>query len=195
MSKAALTVAFFFLATCCPHAYGQSRAEAAVFLDYLAISQTSTDNLGLGARFGYRIHRHLMLEGEFAWGYGVNFEEAYRNISNGSITAIEQTSIGVTDGLLGPMLQPSRGRLRPFVTMKAGFLDFRLSPSLLPEGGVVSSVLGLRASTLNTALYPGGGAEAVLGPLGLRLDLGDLIYFNNGGHNNLSISFGPVLRF
>jgi len=48
---------------------------------------------------------------------------------------------------------------------------------------------------VNAALYPGGGAEATLGPLGLRLEFGDLIYFNHGSQNNLRITFGPTLRF
>lgn len=55
----------------------QSRMEAGVFLDSISISQTSTNNFGLGARFGYRVHRDVMLEGELAYDYGINFDEAY----------------------------------------------------------------------------------------------------------------------
>jgi hypothetical protein len=173
----------------------QSRMEAGIFFDSLSISQTSTNNFGLGARFGYRIHPNVLLEGELAYDYGLNFNEAYRNITNGDITAIESTSIGVTHGLIGPMLQPAHGHFRPFATLKAGFIDFRLSPSLLPYSNIVSSVFGLRTSNVNAALYPAGGVEASLGPVGLRLELGDEIYFNRGGHNNLRITFGPILRF
>src|SRR5438270_13396096 len=103
----------------------QSRMEAGVFVDYLSISQTSTDNFGLGARFGYRVHHDVLLEGELAYDYGINFDEAYRNISNGDIAAIDRTSIGVTHGLFGPTLQPAKGNFRPFVTLKGGFVDFR----------------------------------------------------------------------
>jgi hypothetical protein len=93
------------------------------------------------------------------------------------------------------MVQPTHGHFRPFATLKAGVIDFRLSGSLLPYSGVVSSVLGLRTSNLNAALYPGGGIEASLGPVGLRFEAGDEIYFNHGAHNNLRITFGPILRF
>jgi hypothetical protein len=48
---------------------------------------------------------------------------------------------------------------------------------------------------VNAALYPGGGAEASLGPVGLRFELGDEIYFNNGAHNSLRITFGQTLKF
>ena len=187
-----LSIALFSVSICCR---AQSRFEVGIFLDSLDISQTSTNNLGLGARFGGRLHSHVMLEGELAYDYGLNFDEAYRNIANGNVTAIERTSIGVTQGLFGPKLQPSGGGFRPFVTLKGGFVDFRLSPSLLPYSDVASAVLGLRTSNLNAAIYPAAGVEATLGPVGLRLEAGDEIYFNNGTHNNLRITFGPILRF
>jgi hypothetical protein len=171
------------------------RIEAGIFLDSLSISQTETTNLGLGARFGYRILNYVLLEGELAYDYGLNFHEAFVNLANGDIVAIENTSIGVTHGLFGPMVQPAHGHFRPFATMKAGFIDFRLSGSLIPYSGLVSSVIGLRTSNVNFALYPGGGVEASLGPLGLRLEFGDEIYVNRGAHNNLRITFGPILRF
>lgn len=173
----------------------QSRVELGVFTDYLKVSQTSTNNFGLGGRFGYRVHRNIMLEAELAYDYGINFDEAYRNISNGNLSAIETTSIGVTHGLFGAMLQPAKGHLLPFATIKAGFMDFRLSPSLLPYSSVASAVFGLRTSNLNAALYPAAGAELSIGPVGLRLEAGDEIYFNNGAHNNLRMTFGPIVRF
>ena len=93
------------------------------------------------------------------------------------------------------MVQPAHGHFRPFATLKAGFVDFRLSPSLLPYSNVVSSVFGLRTSSLNAALYPAGGVEVSIGPVGLRLEAGDEVYFNRGAHNNLRITFGPIIRF
>ena len=187
-----LTALLLLLSSAC---FAQSRMEAGIFLDSLDISQTRTNNIGLGARFGYRIHSHVMLEGELAYDYGLNFDEAFRNVANGDIVAIEHTSIGVTQGLFGPMLEPAHGHLRPFATLKAGFVDFRLSTSLLPYSNVVSSVFGLRTSNLNAALYPAGGVEASLGPVGLRFEMGDEVYFNRGAHNNLRITFGPIVRF
>jgi hypothetical protein len=178
-----------------PRLLAQERVEAGVFVDYLSISQTNTNNFGVGGRFGYRIHRKLLIEGELAYDYGINFDETYRNITNGNITAIEHTSIGVTQGLFGPTLQPARGRFRPFITLKGGFMDFRLSPSLLPLSSVESTLLGIRTSSVNAAVYPGTGVELSLGPVGLRFELGDDIYFNGGAHNNLRLTFGPILRF
>jgi hypothetical protein len=194
-SKFAPIVIAIVLCGSSPRLLAQERVEIGIFLDYLGISQTNTNNLGVGGRFSYRIHRKVMIEGELAYDYGINFHEAYRNITNGDITAIERTSIGVTHGLFGPTLQPDKGRFRPFITLKGGFMDFRLSPSLLPLSTVESTLLGLRTSSLNVAMYPGAGVEASLGPVGLRLELGDDIYFNGGAHNNLRVTFGPILRF
>ena len=195
MLKVVLTLAALLLCENWGLAHAQKRVEAGLLLDYLDVSQTQTNNFGVGGRLGYRVHHNVMVEGELAYDYGVNFQEVYNNIANGNLTAIEQTSIGVTQGLFGPKLQPAHGHLRPFVTLKGGFIDFRLSPSLIPYSTLVSTVLGIRTSNLNAALYPAGGTEATLGPLGLRLELGDLIYFNEGEHNNLRITFGPILRF
>ena len=193
MRKFTLLVIFLSCGSSCLLA--QSRIETGVFIDYLSISQTSTDNFGIGGRFGYRVYHNVMLEGELAYDYGINFDEAYRNISNGDIAAIERTSIGVTHGLFGPTLEPAKGSFRPFVTLKGGFVDFRFSTSLLPYSNLASAILGIRTSRLNAAICPGGGLEASLGPVGLRFELGDEIYFNNGGHNNLRITFGPIIRF
>ena len=196
MRKSALIVIdLLLLCGSCSSLFAQKRVEVGILLDYLSISQTNTNNFGVGGRLGYRIHRNVMMEGEVAYDYGINFDEAYRNITNGDVTAIGRTSIGVTHGLFGPTLQPANGRFRPFVTLKGGFMDFRLSPSLLPLGSVESTLFGIRTSSLNVAMYPGAGMEASLGPVGLRFELGDEIYFQSGAHNNLRITLGPILSF
>jgi hypothetical protein len=194
MRKTGLGLLIFFLLGA-PPLFAQKRVEAGVFLDYLDVSQTTTNNIGLGARFGYRVHHDVMLEGELAYDYGINFGESYRNVVSGNIAAIENTSVGVTHGLFGPKLQPAGGGFRPFITLKCGFMDFRHSPGLLPLSNAVSTLLGLRTSNLNAALYPAAGVEAAIGPVGLRLEVGDEVYFNYGAHNNLRLTFGPIVRF
>src|SRR5690349_18813591 len=125
MGKVALSVAVLLLcgsSVVC----AQDRVTVGLLLDYLSVSQTSTNNFGVGGRFGYRVSHNLRLEGELAYGYGVNFQELYRDVTNGDVGALERTEIGVTDGFFGPMLRPAHGHLRPFVTLKGGFIDFRL---------------------------------------------------------------------
>jgi hypothetical protein len=60
---------------------------------------------------------------------------------------------------------------------------------------VASQIADLRASSVSGAFYPGGGLEGHLGPVGLRLEAGDEMYFNHGAHHNLRMAFGPYIRF
>lgn len=39
--------------------FAQQRMELGIFVASLSISQTNTNNFGLGARFGYRVHRDV----------------------------------------------------------------------------------------------------------------------------------------
>ena len=53
----------------------------------------------------------------------------------------------------------------------------------------------LENTDLNGVFYPGGGIEFFLGPIGIRADAGDEIYFDRGAQNNLKITVGPTIRF
>jgi len=44
-------------------------------------------------------------------------------------------------------------------------------------------------------LDPGAGVEGHLGPIGLRLEAGDEMYFVGKAHHNARIAFGPFIRF
>ena len=133
MRKSALIVIdLLLLCGSCSSLFAQKRVEVGILLDYLSISQTNTNNFGVGGRLGYRIHRNVMMEGEVAYDYGINFDEAYRNITNGDITAIERTSIGVTHGLFGPTLQPVKGGFRPFRHSEGRVYGFPLESKPTP---------------------------------------------------------------
>jgi hypothetical protein len=84
--------------------------------------------------------------------------------------------------------------VRFFATFKTGFVNFGTSDQTALAGfkGALGKVT--RGGT-SVALYPGAGVEGFLGPVGLRLDVGDEMYFDNGTHHNLRVSFGPHLRF
>ncbi|MFI5098720.1 MAG: hypothetical protein ACHQT6_12175, partial [Candidatus Acidiferrales bacterium] len=118
----------------------------------------------------------------------------FTDTTNGSLS-FQQTNLRVLHGLFGPKVEGGHGRIRPFVTVKGGFSNFRLDPRPASFDTFVSSVENLRAKSVSAVLYPGGGVEGHLGPVGLRLDVGDEIYFNGGTHNNVRLAFGPFLRF
>lgn len=73
--------------------------------------------------------------------------------------------------------------------------NFRFDHRPATFGTFFSSVESLRASTVRGVLYAGGGLEGYAGPIGLRFDIGDEIYWRGGARHNLRISFGPHIRF
>jgi hypothetical protein len=95
--------------------------------------------------------------------------------------------------LFGPKFQTS-GPARFFVTTKVGFVNFSTSTGSIPAG-FTGAVNGITEGNTKFAFYPGAGVEGFWGPVGLRLEAGDNIYFDNGARNNFRVTFGPQFRF
>jgi len=75
------------------------------------------------------------------------------------------------------------------------FLEFAVHAAPANLGSFISSVQNLRDQNVTGTLHPGGGLEGNVGPIGLRFDAGDEVYFNHGTHNNLRVAFGRYIRF
>jgi hypothetical protein len=191
-------VAFlFFVAGCIvPLASAQDHehVQVGVFADYLNLSQTHTNFGGVGARLGFQAYKEIKLEGEMSYDFDQPFSEGFTDTTTGAVS-IQRTGMRVLHGEFGPRVNIGHHAIQPFVTLKGGFIDFRLNNAPATLGTFFSSVDGLRANNVNGVLYPGGGLQGHLGPIGLRLDVGDEIYFNHGSHNNLRVAFGPTFRF
>jgi hypothetical protein len=185
---------FFLAGWLVPLASAQDHIEAGAFADYFHLSQTHTNFGGLGARLGFRVYSHVKLEGEMSYDFDQAFTEGFTNTGTGVLT-IQRTGMRILHGEFGPKVELGHGVIRPFVTLKGGFINFRLNNAPATFSTFVSSVDNLRRSNVDGVLYPGGGLEGHLGPLGLRLDVGDEIYFNHGSHNNLRVAVGPYIRF
>jgi hypothetical protein len=108
---------------------------------------------------------------------------------------VAPSNLKVLHGLFGPKLIAGHGAIRPFFTVKGGFVNFRLDPRPASFAGFVSSVDNLRSNNVSGTLYPGAGLEGHIGPVGLRLEAGDEIYFAGSTHHNLRAAFGPFIRF
>jgi hypothetical protein len=191
-------VAFlFFLASCLvPLASAQDKEHVQVgfFADYLNLSQTHTNFGGVGARLGFQLYKEVKLEGEMSYDFDQAFSEGFTDTTTGTVS-IQRTGMRVLHGEFGPKVNIGHHAIQPFVTLKGGFIDFRINNAPATLGTFFSSVDGLRANNVNGVLYPGGGLQGHLGPIGLRLDVGDEIYFNHGTHHNLRVAFGPTFRF
>lgn len=170
------------------------RFQAGVYADYFRVSQTKSNMAGLGARVGVKALPYVMLEGEMSYDFNQAFTEGFTDPTGGAIT-FQNSDIKVLHGLFGPKISAGHGKIRPFVTLKGGFVNFRLDPRPASFSGFASSVDNLRANNVSGALYPGAGLEGHIGPVGLRLEAGDEIYFAGGTHHNVRVAFGPFIRF
>jgi Outer membrane protein beta-barrel domain len=176
-----------------PLVRAQNHAEVGAFVDYFKLGETSSNFVGLGGRAAFNVARNVQIEAEMSYDFNRVFTEGFTDNTSGAITTTN-SNLRVLHGLFGPKFQTS-GPVRVFVTVKGGFTNFRFDPTPASFDTFTSSVTNLRTSNVDAALYPGGGVEAFLGPIGLRLEVGDEIIFVNGAHNNWKVSFGPQIRF
>jgi hypothetical protein len=197
MRRVILTLVTFVAAIACfaPCASAQDHGQVGAFIDYLRLAQTgNTSFVGLGGRAAFNINRYIGFEAEMAYDFDQVFSEGFTPSGGGSVT-VARSNFRILDGLFGPTLSTGHGPVRLFVTVKGGFVNFRFDPRPPTFDTFSSSVTDLRSNNWDGALYPGGGIEGFIGPVGLRLDAGDEIYFNAGMHNNLRVTFGPSIRF
>jgi hypothetical protein len=166
--------------------------EVGAFVDYFRLSDAApTRNfVGLGGRAAFNLHPSLQLEAEMAY----DFKRSYTNtFTNGVTTELVNTQFRTLHGFFGPKFQTGSGPFRVFITGKVGFDNFSINNQNATAG--FTNSVGLTDGTTDFAVYPGGGLEAFAGPIGVRAEIGDDIFFDHGAHNNLRVSFGPQLRF
>ena len=173
-------------------ASAQDHFAAGTYADYFRLAQTDSNFTGVGARAGFALSPHLMIEAEMSYDFNQTFTE---NFSNGATIAQQRSNLRLLHGLIGPKVALGHANFHPFVTIKGGGMDAMFDTAPATVGTFLSSVANLRSKNVMGVLYPGGGVEGHVGPLGLRLDVGDEIYFYNGSHNNLRVAFGPYIRF
>jgi hypothetical protein len=166
--------------------------EVGVFAEYLRMTDvTPTENfVGLGGRAAFNVHPSIQLEGEMGYDFERSFAQTF---TNGVSTELVASHVRRLHGFFGPKFQTGSGTFRVFVTGKVGFENFSVTNDNATTG--FTNSVGLTSGTTRFALYPGGGFEAFAGPIGVRAEIGDDIYFLNGTHNNLRISLGPQFRF
>jgi hypothetical protein len=191
-----LAILLIFAAGAVPASFARDsdHLQVGVFADYLRLSQTNTNFAGLGGRFTFTAYRSLKLEAEMSYDFDQVFTEGFTDNGTGTVS-INRSNLRVLHGMFGPKLEIGHFPIHPFVTVKGGFVDFRFDNRPATFDTFASTVEGLRSRNVNGVLYPGGGLEGHLGPVGLRLDVGDDIYFNRGTHHNLRVAFGPFIRF
>jgi hypothetical protein len=184
------------LALLVPAAFAQNHGEVGAFADYIRLKNADNANMwGLGGRASFNVHSHVQLEAEM----GYDFERtvtsgSFIDTGTGNITTF-RSPLRLIHGTFGPKIQTSGGPVRLFAFAKGGFLNFSSSGTPVTFGGFTNLLNNIPNGDTKGVFYPGGGVEAYLGPIGLRLDVGDYMYFDNGANHNLRVTFGPHIRF
>ena len=175
-----------------PFAVAQSSENAGEFTlygDYFRVGAIGTNFYGVGGRLSFNLAHNFALEGETAYDFDQNYSSTIPCLGVGCAPTIYRSGVHVWDGLFGPKIQTS-GPIKLFAVVKGGFVNFAGgNPNFPTQVGTFGS------NSTYAALYPGVGLEGYIWKIGLRLDVGDQIYFNNGAQNNLKVSFGPSIRF
>jgi hypothetical protein len=173
------------------------RFEIGAFADYFRLnSSPSVGYFGVGGRLGAGVGRHVNLEADMAYDFERNVTSTLSGVNSANISATFTQSNGLRlwHGLFGPMFWRGTKHARVFGEVKGGFVNFSLSGTN-PTSGFTSATGNFFSSQTDAAFYPGGGVEFSVGPVGLRLDVGDFMYFGNSTVNNLSVKFGPTIHF
>jgi hypothetical protein len=167
--------------------FAQNHGEFGVYADYVRLHHADNTNFwGIGGRFGFNVHSHVQLEAEMSYDFSRSFTNTF---TNGGTVTVVTSDLRLLHGLFGPKFQTGGGAIRVFGVLKGGFLNFSSNTSV---GNQISNI---PFGDTNGVFYPGGGVEFFAGPIGLRLEAGDLMYFDRGANNNLRLTIGPQFRF
>jgi hypothetical protein len=169
------------------------RGSISVFADYFRHGRLDNNMIGVGFRLGVGAHPNVHLEGEFGYHWAQVFSEGFEDTITGDVTFAD-SNVRILHGLFGPKFQTT-GAARVFAVLKAGFINFRFDDPAVTPGNIISQFGDLRSENTRLALYPGVGFDASAGPIGIRFDIGDEIYWLNGARHNLRLTVGPQIRW
>ena len=187
-----IALSFFTAAPMLMAQQDSDHIEVGAFADYFRFGNATPvrNFVGVGGRAAFNVNPSFQIEAEMAYDFKRNFTNTF---TNGVTTQVVNTSFRTLHGFFGPKFQTGSGPFRVFVTGKVGFDNFSIDNQGATTGFV--NTVGLTTGKTAFAVYPGGGFEAFAGPIGIRAEIGDDIYFIGGAHNNLRVTFGPQLRF
>ena len=158
-----------------------NHVEIGIFGDYFRLGETKGPSLvgtgatsfgGVGARVSINLSRRWQIEPEMNYDFAESFSEGFIGPA-GTTVGFSTSTLRILHGMIGPKLQTGGGAFRAFLTVKGGGDSFMFSSAPVTFSTFTSSVAGLRANSVVGVVYPGGGIEAYLGPIGLRIDAGD----------------------
>jgi hypothetical protein len=191
ISALALCIASFAPAASAQSGDTKNHGSLGVYADFTRLQPANLNMLGVGARLGINIRKHVVLEGEMAY----DFERTKtQTVTVGNLTNTVRSNLRMLHALGGLKIQTT-GPVRIFAVLKGGIVNFGVGGPV--TAGTINNQIGnIVDGNTNGVFYPGGGIEFNAGWLGLRAEAGDEIMFlNNGRTNNFRATFGPQIRF
>ena len=191
LSALALCIASFAPAASAQSSDDKNHGNLGVFADFTRLQPADLNMLGVGARLGVNVRKHVVVEGEMAY----DFERTKTQvITVGNVTSTVRSNIRLLHGLFGLKIQ-STGPVRVFGLLKGGFVNFGVGGPVT-AGVINNQINNIVDGNTNGVFYPGGGVEFNAGWFGFRVEAGDEIMFlNNGTSNNFRATVGPQIRF
>jgi hypothetical protein len=185
-----------------PQATGHAfnHGEVGAYGDFLRVAPSGNSGVnyvGVGGRVGVNAGTHVAIEAEMNYDFERNYTTTTTTGTGGTVTTSTVTSkVRPLTGLFGPKFQfGTSGPVRAFVEGKVGFINVTETNNAPSTTTFTNSVAGVGGPGTHLAAFPGGGIEFFAGPFGLRAEVGDEIWVNNGANNNLRVTFGPTIRF
>lgn len=173
----------------------EERGEVSVFADYVRLGHTNNTNFwGPGASLGFNLNNYVQLEAAMAYDPEKTFTQtSSTGIGTTTTTTTNQIGLRLWHGEFGPKFQTGFHGAKLYVVAKGGFINFSVSNAGIGTG-FSNAVDTFNSNSTHAVFYPGVGVE--LGKrFGIRAEVGDLMYFNNGANHNLRISVGPKISF
>ena len=193
---AILSALVMCLAAFAPSALAQSsddknHGNLGVYADFTRLQPADLNLIGVGARLGINVRKHVVLEGEMAYDFERNKTQT---ITTGVVTSTVRSNLRLLHGLFGLKIQ-STGPVRIFGLLKGGLVNFGVGGPVT-AGAINNQINGIVDGDTDGVFYPGGGVEFNVGWLGIRAEAGDEIMFLNAGtRNNFRATIGPQIRF
>jgi hypothetical protein len=167
--------------------------EIGVYADYFRLSEAGNTNFaGVGARIGFNVAPRVQVEGQLTYDFAQNLK--LTNTSSTAAITINRSSATLLHGFVGPKVVGGTEHARIFGTLQGGFIRFGVSNGTVVNG-LTTSLSNFGDSSTHVALYPAVGTELYVGAVGLRLEVGDVMYWTGKPHHNLSVRFGPQIKF
>ncbi len=170
----------------------EEHGEFGVFFDYTRLHHFNDANLvGVGGQLAFNLNKFVQLEGSMAYDFERNVTST---IPGGATTSFSPSGLRLLNGMFGPKFQTGIGPVKAYVTVKGGFLNFGVSNRGVATG-FANQIGTVTDGDTNGVIYPAGGIELFTHHIGIRVEAGDFMYFDNGVNHNLKASIGPQIRW